>query len=133
MDKTELEIVISAVFLLVFMGFFFNSGASSFITGGASITGTAIYDNVPSELKIVINNDDYSTDKNEVILSLHAEGALECRYKNSGVDYWSSWTTPVSKRVWSLTSGLGEKEISYQCRSNNGYSGIASDSILVVS
>jgi len=85
MDKRELEIILSAVFLVAFLGFFFNSGASSYITGKASITGSTVYDSIPSNLNIVINNYDYSTDRSEVLLNLYAEGALECRYKNSEI------------------------------------------------
>ncbi|MBS3145673.1 hypothetical protein J4414_02630 [Candidatus Woesearchaeota archaeon] len=133
MDLREFEIILSAIFLLAFLGFFFNSGASSFIIGKASITGSAVYDSIPKNLNIAINNYDYSTDKNEVDLNLHAEGALECKYKNSEVSYWSNWRPYTAKKTWVLSEGLGDKEVYYQCRNDKGYSDIISDSILLVS
>jgi len=133
MDKRELEIILSAVFLVAFLGFFFNSGASSYITGKASITGSTVYDSIPSNLNIVINNYDYSTDRSEVLLNLYAEGALECRYKNSEISYWSNWRPYTAKKIWTLSNGLGSKEVYYQCRNDNGYSNVVSGSIIVVS
>ncbi|HLC37814.1 MAG TPA: hypothetical protein VJJ53_03480 [Candidatus Nanoarchaeia archaeon] len=133
MDKKELEIIISAIFLVVFMAFFFNSGASSFITGRASITGRATYDSIPADLKIAINNNDYSTDRYNVILNLHASNVLECRYRNSEVEYWSSWRSYEPKRSWNLYPGLGLKDVYFQCRNQVGESSVVSDSIVVVS
>ena len=137
MNTREFEVLLAAIFLVVFLGFFFNSGIKNIITGSTAvnvITGETVATlQAPSEPYISINKNDYSTDKNSVVLRMFALDADECRFKNEGVSEWSSWQPYVTSIIWSLTNGLGEKTVYYQCRNEIGESQVTFDSIFVVS
>ncbi len=70
----------------------------------------------PRNLSIVINNDDVYTNNPDVILSLSAINADECRYSNDK-QIWSDWEAYTTLRDWRLDETKeGEVYVYYQCR-----------------
>ncbi|QQG38536.1 MAG: hypothetical protein HYS32_02915 [Candidatus Woesearchaeota archaeon] len=136
MNTHEFEIIVAAIFLVVFLGFFFNSGVQNIITGSTAanlITAQVIAPlQIPSELSITINKNDYSTDKNKVVLRMFSLEADECRYRNNDGN-WSPYESYSSSKHWALTPSLGEKTVYYQCKNEIGESEAVSDSIIVIS
>jgi hypothetical protein len=82
----------------------------------------------PTDLSISINKGEARTNKVEVVLSLQATNALQCRYSNDNIT-WSAWEPFNETKEWNLTAGDGIKTVYYQCKNEVGESEIVSDTI----
>ncbi|PIT85450.1 hypothetical protein COU36_03235, partial [Candidatus Micrarchaeota archaeon CG10_big_fil_rev_8_21_14_0_10_59_7] len=82
----------------------------------------------PANLAVVINNGASSTVYTNVVLSLAAYNATQCRYSNDGTS-WTVWEPYLMSRSWVLSSGNGVKAVYYQCQNNAGVSASVYDTI----
>jgi hypothetical protein len=71
----------------------------------------------PSDQSISINKDAPYTNNTNVVLTVSANGAKECRFSNSN---WMGWMDYSGTYNWELESGDGEKTVSMECRDGVG-------------
>ncbi len=75
----------------------------------------------PSSMRIEINGGDSHTASRDVTLTLHADNADACRFKNDGGSY-SSYERYTTHKDWTLSEGGGKKTVYYQCKNDYGKS-----------
>ena len=87
----------------------------------------------PTSLFISINDGAEYTNEGSVSLSLSADGAQECRYKNTEDSEWGEYEEYQASKRWELGSGEdGLRSVEYQCKGNDGTeSEIISGSIIL--
>ncbi|MFA5077082.1 MAG: hypothetical protein WC488_01505 [Candidatus Micrarchaeia archaeon] len=84
-----------------------------------------VSDQVPTRLSIAINGGGQYATSESVTLSLSAQDAVSCRYKNDEDLAWSPWEKYASGKAWALSAGAdGERLVAYQCK-GTGESDIA--------
>ena len=94
----------------------------------ARFNQTNVLPPIPINLKIEINFGKEYVGSEDVILSLQAENAEECRYSNDGV-IWSEYEPYTEIKEWKLIPGEGTRIVYYQCRNAEGESVVVYDSI----
>jgi hypothetical protein len=89
-------------------------------------------DKTPPTGTVQINNDEQSTNTNQIALSLTAtdttSGVSQMRFSNDGTNY-SPWEAYSPSKSWSLDTELGQKTIYVQFKDEAGLTFTASDSI----
>ncbi|MCK4730535.1 MAG: hypothetical protein KAT28_04400 [Candidatus Aenigmarchaeota archaeon] len=83
---------------------------------------------VPSDLMIIINNGNETTNSKNITLTLSATNATECRLNNDGIE-WSNWEDYTITREWELSPAPGTKTVYYQCTNEFGNSIITYETI----
>jgi len=85
----------------------------------------------PQNLSVSINSGATYTTSTSVTLTLYAEGAYGCRFRNENLA-WSAWESYTTSKAWTLSSGDGTKTVYYQCNDTAGnLADIDSDTIIL--
>lgn len=72
----------------------------------------------PRDLEINVEGGVYTSEK-EIILSLFANDASECRFSDDAKE-WTVWEPYGTQKQWILPDGDGDKQVFYQCRNRAG-------------
>ncbi|MDD5318119.1 MAG: hypothetical protein PHF51_05320, partial [Candidatus ainarchaeum sp.] len=88
-------------------------------TATASVTLQVIPPYPPSGMSIEINGGAGQTSVKTVDLSLHAQGASQCRFSQDNYD-WTSWADYAPYAQFTLKGGDGLKTVYYQCSNDYG-------------
>jgi hypothetical protein len=85
-----------------------------------TVTDTITLDTTPPPyISITINNERSWTNSQNVVLGLYAFGAAQCRFQND-IRGWGTWETYATSRSWTLSSGEGNKSVSFDCKNMLG-------------
>ncbi len=76
-------------------------------------------DSCPRDLEIRINDGKNITTSPNVMLSVFARNAAECRLSNDAVT-WTAWENYSRQKSWVLEEADGIRQVFYQCRGQGG-------------
>src|SRR5574341_2144743 len=85
----------------------------------------------PSSLHVGINNGATYTNSTFVALSVSAVGAEEMSFSNDSIS-WSAWEPFAITKLWTLTSGDGQKTVYFKARNSGGGEAIPGNASIIL-